>query len=105
MRSCVISSHGETAISSPTRDSSSRRPIASRLIAASFLLCRRRAEETLGEALAHLVEDGSGLGAAPRGAFRVLPVELGAHRFVGAELLLDARAAALEVSLAQAGQV
>src|SRR2546425_12626616 len=85
MRSCVISTHGETPTSCPTRASSSRMGLTT---GRSF--SRRGRAELRGEALAQPVEQAARLGAPPRGACRVEPGELGSHGLVRLHVLPQA---------------
>src|SRR3954462_12033908 len=92
MRSCVISTQGDTPTSCPTR--------ASRLrMVVTFAGCsfsRRRAAELRRESLLQPVEKRSGLALPARRARGIEAVELGAHRLVGRDLLTNAFTRAAE---------
>src|SRR5258706_10492412 len=101
MRSCVISTQGDTPTSCPTRASRLRTVVTS----AGRSFSRRRGAELRREPLLQPIEKRSGLALPPRRARRVEAVELGTHRLVGRELLADAFARAAEVLRLDAAQL
>src|SRR5437764_14210241 len=83
MRCCVISTHGDTPTSCPTRASRLRMVLTS----AGRSFSRRCRAELCRESLLELVDERGRLVAPARRAGRVEAVELGAYRLVRFDML------------------
>src|SRR5439155_3506290 len=101
MRCCVISTHGETPTSCPTRASRLRMVVTS----AGRSFSRRCRAKLRRESLLELVDERGRLAAPARRAGRVEAIELDAYRLVRFDMLADALARAVEVLRLGPGQL